>query len=444
MTQKEKVLFISPQPFFEWRGSSIRVKFNVMALSEQGYDVSLLTLPIGEDVPGLDLKVIRAWNIFNSKKIAIGPSLLKLWFDLILFIQGALLVRKNKYTVLHGTEEAGFICFLLSKLCGAKYIYEKHSDIASYKKGGLIKRLVLGLYAKAEDLTIKHADLVICTGPGLSEQTKSTHPNQTIITIPDIPSSLVEAKSDDILSVRNQMLSHKDDVLVSYVGSFAEYQGVDVIFDAIPQVLAENKNIKFMIIGGSLEEIEAHKSKLSDLGIENYVHFINSIHPDELPAYLSASDILLAPRKSGINSPLKILDYFKAASAIVATNMEANKRLLNDDNAMLCDFNAADFAQEILTLANDEEKRNEIRLNAYKLYQTHYNFSTFKSSIDEAYGVLGNFDIIQKAMSKETHDLNSNGLQSTKGNLKTSLITKLRIMGGVVFCVLGFSVVLME
>ena len=47
---KKRILFISPQPFFQWRGSPIRVKYNLQALSDLGYEVDLVTLPFGEDV----------------------------------------------------------------------------------------------------------------------------------------------------------------------------------------------------------------------------------------------------------------------------------------------------------------------------------------------------------------------------------------------------------
>jgi len=326
---ERRVLFISPQPFFEWRGSSIRVKFNVMALGELGYDVHLLTLPVGKDVPAITCKVIRAWNIFGTKQVSIGPSLLKLWFDFILSIQGTYLVLRYRYRILHGTEEAGFLCYLLSFICRAKCIYEKHSDSASYKQG-FFKKLILGVYNQAERLTIKRADMVICTGPGLQRQAREIAPTAEIRRIPDIPSSIVEPDSREIANARSQMAHSDEQVLVTYVGSFAEYQGIDIIFDAIPEVVKNCEQARFIIIGGNDDEIAAYRNKLDQFNVAERVRFLGKIDPDALPAYLAASDILLAPRKSGINSPLKILDYFKAGAAIVATDTIANQKLLNE------------------------------------------------------------------------------------------------------------------
>jgi len=385
---KQRVLFICPQPFFEWRGSPIRVKFDALSLSELGYDVDLLTLPIGSEEKIDNVRVIRAWNLFGSKEISIGPSLLKLWFALILLIQATGLVLRNRYDVLHGTEEAGFICYLLAKIGRTKCVFEKHSDSHSYNPKFFLKP-VLALYGIAEKLTIKGSNTVISTGPALNEQALemagTSDPGNKFYIIPDTPSSNVEASDETITKTRKELINSNDQVLITYAGSFASYQGIDIIFDAIPTIIKQCPQALFIIIGGSKEEIEHHKNALEKMGVSEQIKFLGKVPPDTLTAYLAASDILLAPRKSGVNSPLKILDYFKAGAAIVATNTDANKRLLNTDNAVLSEFDVESFAHAIKQLIESPSERQRIAKNAHKLYESKYNFSVFKSQINEAY-----------------------------------------------------------
>jgi glycosyltransferase involved in cell wall biosynthesis len=355
-----------------------------MALEKLGYELDFLTLPIGKDEPAIHSRVIRAWNLFGSDSIAIGPSLLKLWFDLILMIQAIGLVLRNRYDVLHGTEETGFLCYLLSFICRARCVYEKHSDSASYTGTG-IKRLILGIYNGVEKLTIKRADMVICTGPGLEQQARESSPNGNIVCIPDIPSSLVEPTVEQIKDTRRLLENDEGQILATYVGSFAEYQGVDIIFEAIPAVIAKNPKIKFVIIGGNDAEITKYRKILDAKGAKNNVVFVGMINPDILPSYLAASDILLAPRKTGINSPLKILDYFKAGAAIVATDTVANQRLLNSKNSVLCEFSASAFAGAICKLGSDHAMRAALSSNANRLYKSTYNFEQFRNQLERAY-----------------------------------------------------------
>jgi len=388
MTTSRRVLLISPQPFFAWRGSSIRVKFNLQALASLGYEVDLLTIPIGVDEPSTPGRVIRVWNMFGSKSISIGPSPLKIWFDLLLFLWGLRLVLLNRYDAIHGTEEAGFIAWILARLRGAKAVYEKHSDAASYKKGAL-QNLLLKVYLWIEHFTCRHADLVICTGPGLAQQAKSIAPTALVRDIFDIPSSLVEPSAREIAAARLEMDRGKDKLLVTYVGSFAVYQGIDVVFGAIPEVLGQSDSVRFVIIGGNAEEIEDRRRTLRQRGAtDEQVLFLGLIPPDELPAYLAASDILMAPRKAGVNTPLKVLDYFKAGGAIVATDTEANRFILDSSCAILSDFSDQGFAEAILDLVADSDKREAIALRGRQLHEEKFNFTVFTRLLGDAYDTM--------------------------------------------------------
>ena len=206
--------------------------------------------------------------------------------------------------------------------------------------------------------------------------------------IPDTPSSIVESDEASIAKARKKLTDDEDTTIIAYAGSFASYQGIDILFDLLPTVLESHPKAIFVVIGGSEAEIAFYKDRFKNEPYSDRILFLGKIAPDLLPAYLSASDILLAPRKSGINSPLKILDYFKAKAAIVATNTVANQRLLDSDNAVLCEFDKQDFSNAISGLIEHPEKRIRLAQNAHKQYQTTYNFENFKSQINQAYQLI--------------------------------------------------------
>ena len=317
----KKVLFISPQPFFQWRGSPIRVGFDLMALVEQGYKVDFLTLPVGKDKPIEGVRIVRVWNLFLVKEVPIGPSLIKAAFDVLLLFTGLGMAIKNRYDIVHGVEDAGMLGVIITGITRCKLVYEKHSDPGSYKKKSLVRNMIMKAYASVERFTAKHADAVITTGPGLAEQVRKMKNCPVVFDIFDIPSSLIEAKAEQVKQLRGALINNDDDILITYVGSFAVYQGVDLMFDSIVKVVADNKKALFLIVGGSQDEITERKAWLTDRNAETRVVFAGKIPPDTLPAYLAASDILLSPRQAGVNTPLKILDYFKAGGAVVATDI---------------------------------------------------------------------------------------------------------------------------
>ena len=104
-----RILFIASQPFFEWRGSPIRLGFDLLALSQLGYTVDFLTLPLGAPREIPNVTIIRAPNLLLARRISIGPSLTKLAFDFILFWMGLWRVVRHRYAVVHGVEDCGLI-----------------------------------------------------------------------------------------------------------------------------------------------------------------------------------------------------------------------------------------------------------------------------------------------------------------------------------------------
>jgi glycosyltransferase involved in cell wall biosynthesis len=386
--RKPRVLFMVSQPFLQWRGSPIRVGFDVRAIAENGHDVDLLTLPIGEDqaIPGV--RIIRVANPFGVKNIPIGPSGHKLCFDFLMLLKGIPLMLRNRYDVVHAVEDAGIVGWLLCRLNGAKLVFEKHSDPASHRDKPF-KNFILSLYKAVETFTIRRADAVIGTGEGLVAQAKAVAPQVRAHYIFDIPSSLVEPDPVRSAAVRARLQQCPGDVLALYVGSFAVYQGIDLMFDSIPLALAKSGALRFIIIGGAPDEIAARRTWLAERGADGAVTFTGKVPPDELPDYIAAADILLSPRLSGINTPLKLLDYLKSGRAIVATDNSANRQILDESCAVIVPAVADAFAAGIAQLAEDSARRERIGKTGRGKIDQLFNFTEFKRRLKDCYDGLG-------------------------------------------------------
>jgi glycosyltransferase involved in cell wall biosynthesis len=382
-----RILFIAPQPFFQWRGSPIRVSFDVTALSQAGFTVDLLTLPLGErkNIPGITIHRVPNW--FKIKSVPIGPSPSKMFFDILLFLKGIGLCLVNDYKVIHGVEEAGLLAVILSKIAGAKVVFEKHSDPASYKAGTFSNRL-MEIYANIERFCVRHSNAVIATGKGLVQQVRSIKKHPNVYHIFDIPSSLAEADLEKTQKQRKSLQQKSEEILITYAGSFAAYQGIDIMFAAIEYVCKHSSNARFIIIGGSKTEITERCQKLDKEGVSGQVNFIGKVAPEELPDYLAASDILLSPRLSGTNTPLKLLDYLKAGRAIVATSTTANRQILDQSNAVLVNTDAKSFAEGILLLINNRNKREELSKTGKELITQKYNFNEFSRRLNDCYSYI--------------------------------------------------------
>lgn len=384
----KKVLFIASQPFFQWRGSPIRLGFDLMSLSQLGYQVDFITLPIGERRQIDGVNIIRAPNPFRAKKISIGPSPLKLFFDGLMFWMALWRVICRRYAVVHGVEDCGIIALFCARIGGAKMIFERHSDPASYKKKKGISNLIVKMYASVERYVMRHADAVIGTGPGLVENAKKAMGSSRAgraCQINDIPSSLAEANPSETAAIHAKCTRNANDIIIGYVGSFAVYQGIDLLFGAIPLVVKEIPTARFAIIGGSPAEVAERRAQLSEAGCPNAASFLGFVDPDKLPNYLSAFDILLSPRISGMNTPLKLLDYLKAKVPIVATDCEANRLILDKRTAELTPLTPDGFAAGIIRLCRDASRRDALTGAGQDILREHHSFPVFKDGLRKCY-----------------------------------------------------------
>lgn len=386
MNKKSKrVLFLASQPFFEKRGSPIRLGFDLLSLSELGYEVEFITLPLGERREIQGVKTTRVPNLFFAKKISIGPSPLKLAFDFLILLYATWRVLFNKYAVVHGVEDCGIIALFAGRIGGAKVVFERHSDPESYSGARGAKKFLLEKYKKIERHVILRADAVICTGPGLVENAKKMGCASRACMIADIPSSLKTASAGQIEAARERFAADPGTVLAGYVGSFAAYQGIDLLFKSIPLAARENPNLKFIIIGGSPVEVADRRAQLAEDGVLDRVEFAGFVDPDELPAWLSAFDILLSPRISGLNTPLKLLDYLKSGAAIAATDCPANRLILDENTALLASPDPAGFANAVLRLAQDAGLREKLARNGKTVLDERHNFKCFKEGLRQCY-----------------------------------------------------------
>ncbi|MCF7838255.1 MAG: glycosyltransferase, partial [Candidatus Marinimicrobia bacterium] len=308
MSAPPRVMVLTPQPFLEWRGSPLRVNGTVHALAELGLTVDLLALPFGQtpDLPP-GVSVHRPPNLFRRASIPIGPSAWKLVYDVLLARLAVRLATRQPYAVFHGIEEAGWLAVRLARRHGARAIYEKHSDPVSHR-GGAFKNLALHGYARLEAHMARTADLVIATGPGLARQVQRLAPAAPVHTIFDVPSSRAEPAPERVAALRERFCPDPGQRLAAYAGSFAAYQGLDLLFAAWPEIVRQFPTARALIIGGSPPEIAARRATLAAQGLAASVHFVGPVPPDELPDYLAAADVLLSPRGAGVNTPLKILD----------------------------------------------------------------------------------------------------------------------------------------
>lgn len=387
-----RTLMIAPQPFFQPRGTPFSVLHRLKALSHLGYKIDLLTYHLGEDVAIDGVAIHRIPKVPFVKKIAIGPSKSKVMLDVYVYREAVRMLSSRQYDLLHSHEEAGFFATRLARQFNTLHLYDMHSSLPQQLSNFKFSKskVLIRAFENLEARTIHHADAVITICPELYAYVKERFPQKFNMLIENVADNrLVFDSHVDARAIRRQLKSNGQAVVL-YTGTFEPYQGIDLLIQSSVKVIASNKHVRFVLVGGKPEQVEQYRRMVSNLKLHDYFIFTGSVLPEEVPAYIEVADVLVSPRVSGNNTPLKIYSYLRSGKPIVATNHITHTQVLDPNVAALTECEAASFGDAVLAVLNDANYRTRLAANAQRLAEEKYSYEAYLKKTKMVYEFLEN------------------------------------------------------
>jgi glycosyltransferase involved in cell wall biosynthesis len=188
------------------------------------------------------------------------------------------------------------------------------------------------------------------------------------------PEAISEAENLNFKNSRGLLTGQK---IVLYTGTFEPYQGLDLFIASAERVLKQYKDVLFLLVGGKPEQVQFYQSQVQAGGLSSSIRFTGIQPPQDMPRYLRACDILISPRTSGTNTPLKIYAYLHSGKPIVATNLFTHTQVLTPEVAVLVEPDPDAMAQGILMVLENPSLATELGRQARQLFAEHYGFQTF-------------------------------------------------------------------
>jgi len=374
-----RILMVAPQPFFEPRGTPFSILGRLKALAELGHEVDLLTYHLGRDVEIRNLVIHRTRCVKFIKTVKVGPGLTKLFLDLLLFVKAIHLLKKNRYDLLHTHEEASFFGIVLAKLFRIRHLYEMHSSLPQQLNNFEFTRFrpLIRLFERLEFAVVKSSNAVITICPALEDHVKKIHGRARSVMIENVPfADYGEATTEDVSRVKAAYPLNGEKIVL-YTGTFEPYQGVNLLISSAVQVLRHRLDVVFLLVGGNLDQVRFYQNWVNGLGLSSHFYFTGTRAPEEIPGLVRISHVLVSPRISGTNTPLKIYPYLQSGKPIVATNISSHTQVLNPNVAVLVDPNPQAFAQGIISVLENLSLAAQLSAQARILSEERYDFQTF-------------------------------------------------------------------
>lgn len=382
---------IAPEPFFEPRGTPFSEFHRIKALTELGHEVDLVTYPFGRDVTLAGLRVFRSLRPPFVRTVGVGPSLAKLPLDLLLTLAVLRRVLSDRYDAIHSHEEGGVIGALFAGCLRIPHVYDMHSSLPqqltnfAFSRSRLLHRVFLAI----ERLMVRRSRVVIVICPSLEAIARGIAPDRRVVLIENAPGSSDErATLEQAGAIREQFSLSPSTPVVLYTGTFESYQGLDLLFEAMPHVVSALPDVKLLLVGGRPEQIHSAHEQARAAGVAKTVIFAGERPPGEIPAYLLAGDVLVSPRSKGTNTPLKIYQYLRSGKPIVATRLLTHTQVLNDEIAILTGVSPSEFGCGIIQALQDRDRAAALGRRARELAETKYSYEAYLDRTEQAYAQL--------------------------------------------------------
>jgi len=181
--------------------------------------------------------------------------------------------------------------------------------------------------------------------------------------------------------------------LIGFIGSFYAYEGLDLLLEAFPRILARLPDVRLLLVGGGPQDA-ALKEQARRLGIEDKVVFTGRVPHHEVQRYYDLIDVLAYPRHSmrltDLVTPLKPLEAMAQGRLLVASDVGGHRELIRDGETGTL-FRAGDvnsLAETIMKLLAKREYWPELRSAGRRYVVEERNWARSVANYRQVYGSL--------------------------------------------------------
>ena len=348
-----RVLVIAPTPFFGDRGCHVRIYEEVRGLALRGIDAHVVTYPAGRDLDGVAIRRARPW--FGVQPGLLGPTWGRPLLDLSLFDACRRVASEFRPHLIHGHLHEGIAIGTALRVC-------RRVPLVADLQGSLTEELadhhflpergvLRGLAGFAERWLVRRPDRIL---------TSSAH-GAVLLQRQGVDAGRVEALPDGVDVGNFRPLPPDPDLarrlgldgkrVIVFLGVLTEYQGVDLLLDAVPTLIRTRPDAHFLLMGYPNER--RYRRLAQARGIEGAVTFTGRVPYEQASRWLNLGDVAVSPKRSLTEANGKLLNYMACGLPVVASDTPVNRELLGEAGVYAPVGDADELARCLIDVLDD-------------------------------------------------------------------------------------------
>jgi len=178
--------------------------------------------------------------------------------------------------------------------------------------------------------------------------------------------------------------------VLGFLGSFYAYEGLDLLIQALPRMLARAPDVRVLLVGGGPQEASL-KQLAQALGVADKVVFTGRVPHDQVNRYYDLVDVLVYPRHSmrltELVTPLKPLEAMAQGRLLAASDIGGHRELIRDGETGVL-FRAGDpqaLTDKVLALLNAPERWPALKAAGRHFVETERNWRVSVARYQQVY-----------------------------------------------------------
>ena len=343
----------------------IRVRQEANALVAAGHQVMVIApmrsgqpwRQVCQDVHAYRFPAPPDANGFLSYLFEYGYSMVAI------FLISVFIFLRHGFDVIHTHNPPDTLVLIAAfyKLFGKRFVYDHHDlapEMYYARFGGSGNPLVYRVLVWFEKLSCRLADHIITTNQSYRtiEMQRGQAPGERITIVrngPDLSHLRLVAPDPDMRRLCETTLC--------YVGDMGFHDGLDCLLRSLQHLAFDLKRGDFFcVLVGDGDAWSDMKSLSEQLGLSEFVSFTGRVAHDEVPRYLSAADICVAPEPSNTyndrSTVIKMMEYMALGKPIVAFDLPEHRFTAQEAALYATPNDELDFARQIAALMDDPQR----------------------------------------------------------------------------------------
>jgi glycosyltransferase involved in cell wall biosynthesis len=391
MAAKKRVLMVAPTPYFSDRGCHVQIYEVARSQQLNGNDVEIATYHLGRTIEGIATH--RTPHVPWYRKRTAGPTWHKLYLDAMLMGLTLSVAWRYKPDIIHAhMHEGAAIALPIARALNVPLVLDLQGSLA----GELVNHKFVregGMLHRAASAIERHIHRSV---DGLLMWNYISDSLQRLFTFDQAKLFPVDygvdlerfrphprAELDDLYA---QLGLPRDRKLVVYLGVLSAYQGVDLLLESMPRVLAACPDTHFLVMGYPDEE--RYRRRAQALGVADHVTMPGRIDYGQAARYLSLGDVAVSAKLTPMEGNGKLLNYLACGLPTVAFDLPGNLAALGDLGRYAPTGDGAALADQLIGLLRDHHGRAELGRRSRALAEERYSWKSIGGRINAVYDEL--------------------------------------------------------